>query len=119
MWPRMMAGPMVPGVGEPVYQPGLESGSSRDGTSMVPSELSPRSIRVESTPIAGTDTATGGEAGSNSGPGAGEPSVVAAGPGLAGAGLTDAVTVGATGAGDGLEIADDGAELAAAGGLLV
>src|SRR6478672_7910856 len=70
MWPRMMAGPMAPGVGEPVYQPGLESGSSRDGTWMVPSALRPRSISDELTPMAGTATATGGDAGSSNGPGA-------------------------------------------------
>ncbi len=120
MWPRIIAGPKVPGVGEPVYQPGLESGSSSDGTSMVPSELRPRSISDELIPIAGTETATGGEAGSNKGPGAGAGAaagalcIAAVEPGLLGAALLGAASVFASVSGDGLDIVDDAGAAAAA-----
>src|ERR1700712_132851 len=53
MWPRMIAGPTDPGVGEFRYQPALESGSVRDGTCTVPSLFSPRSSRADFTPSDG------------------------------------------------------------------
>src|SRR6476661_5010257 len=106
MCPRMIAGPMAPGVGEPVYQPGLESGSSRDGTWMVPSALRPRSISDELTPMAGTATATGGDAGSKSGPAAEVGAGVAAGlsVGAIELGLTEATL------GDGAADAESGVD---------
>src|SRR5450756_1879387 len=45
----MIAGPSSPGVGPPVYQP---AGKASGGTPIDPSALRPRSIKVESTPIA-------------------------------------------------------------------
>src|SRR5450631_2818611 len=58
MWPTMMAGPISPGVGAPVYQP---AGNARGGTCSDPSASSPRSISVLSTPIDGTCTRTGAD----------------------------------------------------------
>ena len=52
------------GRGELRYQPGLESGSSSEGTSTEPSGLRPSWINDELIPIAGTDSDTGGDAGS-------------------------------------------------------
>ena len=60
----MIAGPSVPGAGELRYQPGLESGSSSDGTSTVPSAFRPSSISGELIPMAGTESAVGAAAGS-------------------------------------------------------
>src|SRR4051812_46785997 len=66
MCPRMMAGPMLPGVGEPLYQPAFESGSSSDGTWTVPSGFSPRVSIGEVTPSAGMVSDTGAEVCSSS-----------------------------------------------------
>src|SRR5664279_2806559 len=74
----MIAGPTAPGVGEFRYQPGLESGSSSDGTSTDPSGLSPSSMSGELIPIAGTDRLAGGDAGST---GPIDPARVWVGPG--------------------------------------
>src|SRR6478609_545054 len=60
----MMAGPRAPGAGESWYQPGFASGSSSDGTSTVPSGLRPSSTSALSTPMAGTESETGTDAGS-------------------------------------------------------
>ena len=83
MCPSRIAGPAVPGSGEPVYQPALESGSSSGGTWTVLSGFRPRSITAESTPIAGMRSDTGG-AGAITGPvTAGDPGGTPAGPAAA------------------------------------
>src|ERR1019366_3192576 len=52
----MTAGPSSPGVGPPVYQP---AGKPLGGTCSDPSARSPRSINLESTPIAAICRRTG------------------------------------------------------------
>src|SRR5450759_4827385 len=91
----MIAGPSSPGVGAPVNQP---AGKPLGGTCMVPSAFRPRSMSLESTPIAaicrrtGTDldrcaaATTGGLAGLDDRVGVGEDATepdVAAGGGPA------------------------------------
>ena len=56
----MIAGPTCPGVGIPVYQP---AGKPLGGTCMVPSAFKPRSISLESTPIAAICRRTGTDLG--------------------------------------------------------
>src|SRR5262245_9148013 len=87
----MIAGPIEPGVGESLYQPGFASGSSSDGTWMVPSALRPNSTSALSTPMEGTDSATGGAAGSVGAPAVAESTdelCAAAGDGGGDAGAT-------------------------------
>src|SRR5450631_251946 len=55
-WPAMTAGPTSPGVGPPVYQP---AGKPLGGTCKDPSARNPRSINLESTPIASICRRTG------------------------------------------------------------
>src|SRR5690242_15544629 len=59
----MIAGPSAPGVGESRNHPGRASGSSSEGTSTVPSALLPSWTSGLSTPIAGTDSASGSDTG--------------------------------------------------------
>src|SRR6476646_5786095 len=111
----MMAGPRAPGAGESRYQPGFASGSSSDGTWTVPSRLRPSSTSALSTPIAGTESLTGTDAGSVGGP----VGPVEVGPvDSVGSGIADidGVTAGELAvAGDELADAVAGVELAPAG----
>src|SRR5271170_4497120 len=56
MWPAMMAGPMTPGRGDPVYQPAT---AVEDGTCNAPSAARPSSTRRVCTPIRGMVSETG------------------------------------------------------------
>src|SRR5579859_7575030 len=89
-WPSMTDEPIWPGVAEYLYQAALAALVRSDGTSIVPSGLSPRRSSVESTLIAGISTETGTERASD-GPRPAEPVAPAAVPAGCGACTWDAI----------------------------
>src|SRR3954452_8483207 len=107
----MIDGPSVPGAGEFRYQPGLESGSSKDGTSTDPSGFKPSWINGELMPMAGIDRVIGGGAGSTGPTGVGpRAGTGAAAAGAAGTGSLDGAALG------GADSLADGTGLCAAAG---
>src|SRR5690242_20116297 len=101
-WPRMTADPVWPGVGESWYQPAGEPGSP-EGVWTSPLACLPSGVRAASTPMVGTSTRTGMDAGNaasgTEGTGAAGVEPVAAGPaavsgGGAGTGAADTLLVG-------------------------